>query len=78
LDTTQLAFFQIESEIAKPSTLWTIYSILKITLSIKDNENIFKFHQLVAILKLQNENYKSKAKAKSKTASMERLLLLTN
>jgi hypothetical protein len=47
-ETTLLTYFQIKSEVAKVSTLWTSYSILKTTLGIKHNVNIYKFHKLVA------------------------------
>ncbi|KAK4886540.1 hypothetical protein RN001_002811 [Aquatica leii] len=55
-----LAYFKTKSETLKASTLWTTYSMLKSTLSIKHNINISKYSKLVAFLKRQNDLYQPK------------------
>jgi uncharacterized protein (UPF0210 family) len=46
-----LAYFQAKSQNLKSSTLWSIYSMLKSTLNIKQNINIKNYSKLIAFLK---------------------------
>lgn len=62
-----LAYFSEKSRILKSSSLWAKYSMLKTTLSVKDNVNI-KYPKLVAFLKRQSVGYKAK---KSETFTRE-------
>jgi hypothetical protein len=54
------AYMRQLSERIKPSTLWTTYSMLRTTLSIKENVDISKFCKLRSFLKLKSSGYKSK------------------
>ena len=55
-----IAYFTEKSSSKKSSTLRSIYSMLKKTLLIRNNVNIFKYAKLLAFLKLQNTSYKAK------------------
>ncbi|RZC37984.1 hypothetical protein BDFB_014693 [Asbolus verrucosus] len=55
-----LAYFQDYAGDKKASTLWAHYSMLKSTISLKENIDISKFFTLIAFLKRQNINYKHK------------------
>lgn len=55
-----LAYFQDYANGKKASTLWAHYSMLKSTLSLKENIDISKFFKLVAFLKRQNLHYHPK------------------
>lgn len=46
-----LAYFCEIAKIKKVSTLWSTYSILRITFHVKDKINISKFPKLLAFLK---------------------------
>lgn len=65
-----LAYFEEQSKSYKASTLWSQYSMLRSTLSIKNNVDISKYVKLRAFLKRQNDNYKPK---KSKTLTSEEI-----
>jgi hypothetical protein len=54
------AYMRQLSERIKPSTLWTTYSMLRTTLSIKENVDISKCCKLRSFLKLKSSWYKSK------------------
>lgn len=54
----------------KSSTLWAHYSMLRSTLSIKNNINIAQYHKLRAFLKRQAIGYKPK---KSKILTQEQV-----
>lgn len=69
-ETIVLAYFSEIAKIKKPSTLWSIYSMLRTTLNIKDKVDISKFSKLLAFLKQQNLGYVSK---KSSTFSSENI-----
>lgn len=43
----------------KPTTMWAYFSMLKATLSVKDNVDIGEFHQVKAYLKKKSSGYKS-------------------
>lgn len=55
-----LAYFSEELKSCKPSTLWSIYSMLKSTLKYKNNIDISAFHKLIAFIKQKNKGYKAK------------------
>ncbi|XP_073966826.1 uncharacterized protein isoform X2 [Choristoneura fumiferana] len=63
-----LAYFGELSKTLKPSTLWGIYSMLKATLSSKNNVNINSYKRLTSLLKRFSMGYKSK---KSKVLTAE-------
>lgn len=52
----------------KPSSLWSIYSMLRSVISIKNDVNIANYPKLRAYLKRQSDGFKSK---KSKTFSAQ-------
>jgi hypothetical protein len=56
-ENVRLAYFQDYANEKKVSTLWSHYSMLKSTLSLKENIDISNFFKLVAFLKRQNTNY---------------------
>lgn len=55
-----LAYFQKESETLKCSTLWSHYSMLKSTLSVRENVDISNFKKLISFLKRKNDGYRPK------------------
>lgn len=65
-----LAYFSENSKRLKSSTLWSQYSMLKATISVKNNTDISKYPRLIAFLKRQAEGYKPK---KSKILAREQI-----
>ncbi|RVE41434.1 hypothetical protein evm_013916 [Chilo suppressalis] len=63
-----LAYFIELSETKKASTLWSTYSMLKLTIKMKKDVHIDTYHKLVAFLKRASSGYKPK-KSKVFTAS---------
>lgn len=63
-----LAYFIGVAERLKPSTLWSIYSMLKTTLKINENLDIAKYLKLTAFLKRKTDGFQAK---KSKILSSE-------
>lgn len=55
-----LAYFQIKSASYKSSSLWTFYSMLRTMISTRNNIDISKFTNLIALLKRKSEGYKAK------------------
>lgn len=55
-----LAYFDTEMKQFQSSTTWSIYSMLRSTLNVKDNIDISKFNNLRALLKRKNDNYFAK------------------
>lgn len=55
-----LAFFEELAKNYKSSSLWAFYSMLRATISMKQNVDISKFNNLVAFLKKQSSGYKPK------------------
>lgn len=55
-----MAYFSEAGKKYKPSTLWSMYSMLKKTLILKHNVNIAKYCQLNAWLKKQADGFQSK------------------
>lgn len=62
-----LVYFQDVVDKYKPTTAWSMYSMLKCMIKIKENIDISKFHKLIAKLKKHAIGHESK-KAKVFTA----------
>lgn len=65
-----LAYFEEKSKKVKASTLWSMYSMLKSTLNIKENIDLRKFPKLVPYLKKKSVGYRAK---KSKILTREQI-----
>lgn len=65
-----IAYFSDLSTKLKASTLWSNYSMLRATLSTKEDIDISKYSKLRAFLKRQGDNYKPK---KSKVLSNKQI-----
>lgn len=75
-ETVLLAYFAKLSETLKASTLWSIYSMLRSTLSVKNDIDISKYPKLRSFLKRKSSGFKSK---KSRTFSAQEInTFLTN
>ncbi|XP_071573031.1 uncharacterized protein [Temnothorax nylanderi] len=57
---TLLAYFKELSKSQKPSTMWGIYSMLKATIKINNDIDIYKYNTLIAFLKRQAKGFQSK------------------
>lgn len=55
-----LIYFQEQAKTRKASSLWATFSMLKSTISLKENIDVSKYFKLISFLKRQNENYKAK------------------
>ena len=55
-----LAYMSEKSKMLRPSSLWSIYSMLKTTIRIKENITIENFPKVIAFLKKANAGYKPK------------------
>lgn len=55
-----LAYFQELAKTKQPSTLWSIYSMLKSTVNTNKNIKIDSYSKLVSYLKRLSEGYKAK------------------
>ena len=62
-----LAYFGELASKFKPSSLWSIYSLLRTVLSIRNDTNIANYQKLKSFLKRQSDGFKSK-KSKILTA----------
>lgn len=69
-ENTFLAYFQMLSETKAPSTLWSIYSMLKTMLQLKEKCNIENYLELTRFIKRKNDGYKPK---QSKTLTSENI-----
>ncbi|CAH1381929.1 unnamed protein product [Tenebrio molitor] len=65
-----LAYFQKLSATMKPSSLWSIYSMLRSTLNLKNNIGIRKYPKGCSFLKRASDGYKPK---KSKTLTPQQI-----
>lgn len=63
-----LVYFTEKAKSLQSSTLWSIYSMLKATLSVKHDIDISPFKKLIAFLKKTSVGYRAK---KSRTLSRE-------
>lgn len=61
-----ICYFSEKAQKYKPSTLWSIYSMLKTTMLAKNDINIAEYKKLSAFLKRKSEGFRSK---KSKVLS---------
>lgn len=60
-ENVMLAYMVHRSEKLKsPSSLWCEYSMLKTTITLRENVDISKFYKLIAFLKKKNEGYTPK------------------
>jgi hypothetical protein len=60
-ENVMLAYFEWLSTTMKPSSLWSIYSMLRATLNIKENNiDISKYPKLIALLKRKSQGFKSR------------------
>jgi predicted KAP-like P-loop ATPase len=55
-----LVYFQEKSQNYKSSTLWSLYSMVKTTVNLRDNVDISKFPKLISFLKRKNVGYTPK------------------
>ena len=55
-----MAYFKELSKSQKPTTMWSIYSMLKTTIQIYNNININKYGQLISFLKKESKGFQSK------------------
>src|SRR5436190_18544419 len=55
-----IVYFKELSKKLKPSTIWSVWSILKSTLNTRDNVNINNFLNLKALVKNNSKGYKPK------------------
>lgn len=69
-ENVMLAYMAEKSTVAKPSTLWSVYLMLKATLSVRDDTDIGKYRKVTAFLKRKADGYKPK---KSKILNREQI-----
>lgn len=70
-ETVLLAYFSSDEMVKfKSSTLWSIYSMLKLTLNVKDNIDVCTYNQLRALLKRKGDGYVAR---KSRIFTMENI-----
>jgi hypothetical protein len=69
-----LAYLMEKSKTVKSSTLWSTYSILKLTLNIRDGIDVTKFLKLVPFLKKKSVGYQAK-KSKVLTQDQKKLVM---
>jgi hypothetical protein len=67
-----LAYLMEKSKTVKSSTLWSTYSMLKLTLNIRDGIDVRKFLKLVPFLKKKSVGYQAK---KSKVLTRDQINL---
>jgi hypothetical protein len=70
-----LAYLMEKSKTVKSSTLWSTYSMLKLTLNIRDGIGVTKFLKLVPFLKKKSVGYQVK---KCKVLTRDQINLLYN
>lgn len=54
-----IAYFTEKSKVRKPSTLWSVYSMLKTALFVKNDIDISQYLELVGFLKAQAVGFKA-------------------
>lgn len=52
-----LAYFAEKSEKLKSSTLWSVYSMIKLMLNLKENLDISRYYKLIAFIKRKSVGY---------------------
>jgi hypothetical protein len=73
-----LAYFLEKSKIVKPSTLWSVYSMLRTMISIDKNVDLSKYTNLIAFLKRQSEGYRAKKSKSFSKENIEKFLTTAN
>ncbi|CAH1381996.1 unnamed protein product [Tenebrio molitor] len=73
-----LAYFLEKSKIVKPSTLWSVYSMLRTMISINKNLDLSKYTNLIAFLKRQSEGYRAKKSKSFSKENIEKFLTTAN
>jgi hypothetical protein len=73
-----LAYFLEKSKIVKPSTLWSVYSMLRTMISINKNLDLSKYTNLIAFLKRQSEGYRAKKSESFSKENIEKFLTTAN
>jgi hypothetical protein len=73
-----LAYFLEKSKIVKPSTLWSVYSMLRTMISINKNLDLSKYTNLIAFLKRQSEGYRAKKSKSFSKQNIEKFLTTAN
>lgn len=69
-----LAYFEYKIKRVQPTTLWSIYSMLKRTLNVKQNIDIEKYSKLVPYLKNKCVGYRPKKSKVLTKAEIEKFL----
>ncbi|KAJ8975752.1 hypothetical protein NQ317_008107, partial [Molorchus minor] len=69
-----LVYFLEKAKSFKSSTLWSIYSMLKSTVMVKNNIEISKFPKLIAFFKKQNVGDQAKKSAVFTRSDLSRFL----
>lgn len=69
-ENVMLAFFLERSKTLSPATLWSVYSMLKLAISLERNEDISKYKKLIAFIKRKNDGYEPR---KSKVFTKEQI-----
>lgn len=69
-ENVMLAYFEEKAKIWASSTLWANYSMIKLCLNVNKNQDISKYHKLIAFLKRMSEGYQPK---KSKILTKEQI-----
>uniref|UniRef100_A0A1Y1NDN0 Uncharacterized protein n=1 Tax=Photinus pyralis TaxID=7054 RepID=A0A1Y1NDN0_PHOPY len=74
-ENVMMAYFMERSEVLKsPASLWSEYSMLKLTISIQQNEDISKFKRLKAFLKRKNDGYQPRTSKIFKREEIEKFI----
>jgi tRNA 2-selenouridine synthase SelU len=73
-----LAYFLEKSKIVKPSTLWSVYSMLRTLISINKNLDLSKYTNLIAFFKRQSEGYRAKKSESFSKENIEKFLTTAN
>lgn len=73
-ETVLLSYFMEASKTKQPSTLWSIYSMLKATIKSKHDVHIETFPKLLAYLKRTSEGHKPKKSRVFTASNIEKFL----
>lgn len=69
-----LAYFQYLGKTKKPSTLWSIFSMLKSTVSCNNDVKLDTYSKLIAYLKRMSDGYKPKKSKVFTVKNVEKFL----
>lgn len=69
-----LAYFEQKSRVYQSSTLWSLYSMIRTTLSVKKNIDIKKFPSLIAFLKRKSVGHRSRKSSVLRKSEVEKFL----